>query len=52
MDGVVSVFDMKEGKKLHTIEGHALAVRSIAFSPDSSFLLTASDDMHVKQYEV
>ncbi len=29
-----------------------MAVRSLVFSPDSSSLLTASDDMHVKMYDV
>lgn len=29
-----------------------MAVRNVAFSPDSSLLLTASDDMHVKIHDM
>jgi WD repeat-containing protein 61 len=46
------VFDLSENKRLHSIEGHAMAVRSLTFSPDSSILVSASDDTHVKMYDV
>lgn len=35
-----------------TLEGHAMSVRSLCFSPDSQMLLTASDDGHMKIYDV
>lgn len=31
---------------------HALPVRGLAFSPDSQILLTASDDGHMKLYDI
>lgn len=48
----MSVFDINENKRLHSIEGHAMAVRCLAFSPDSTLLLTGSDDMHARIYDV
>ena len=50
MDGSVSVFDVATGKYLHKCEGHAMPVRSLAFTPDSRVLLTCSDDMHIHMY--
>lgn len=35
-----------------TLEGHAMSVRGLSFSPDSRLLLTASDDNHMKLYDV
>lgn len=32
--------------------GHAMPIRSLCFSPDSQLLLTASDDGHMKLYDV
>ena len=32
--------------------GHAMPIRSLTFSPDSQILLTASDDGHLKMYDV
>ena len=32
--------------------GHAMRIRSFCFSPDSQLLLTASDDGHMKLYDV
>lgn len=33
-------------------QGHAMPIRSLAFSPDSQLLITASDDNHIKMYDV
>ena len=52
MDGIINVFDVESGALLHTLEGHAMPVRSLCFSPDSHLLLTASDDREMKIYEV
>ena len=35
-----------------TLEGHAMPIRSLTFSPDSQKLLTGSDDGHMKIYDV
>lgn len=32
--------------------GHAMPIRSLTFSPDSQLLITASDDNHIKMYDV
>ncbi|KAI2575434.1 WDR61 isoform 14, partial [Pan troglodytes] len=37
---------------LHTLEGHAMPIRSLTFSPDSQLLVTASDDGYIKIYDV
>lgn len=34
------------------ISGHAMPIRSLTFSPDSQLLITASDDGHIKMYDV
>lgn len=53
MDGTVAVFDVARGKLLHTLEGHNMPVRSLAFSSvDPRVLFTASDDKHVRMYDV
>lgn len=52
IDGFINVFDVASGKLVHTIEGHAMTIRSIAFSPDSELLLTAADDGHMKLYDL
>lgn len=43
---------MAAGKVAQTLEGHAMPVRSLCFSPNSQMLLTASDDGHMKLYDV
>jgi len=52
MDGSVTVYDTETGKRLHVIERHSMAVRSVKFSSDSSLLFSASDDKHVNIYDV
>ena len=52
VDGIINVFDIASGALLHTLEGHAMPVRSLCFSPDSQLLLTASDDKDMKIYDV
>lgn len=52
IDGIIYIFDVSTGKVTQTLEGHAMPVRSLCFSPDSQLLLTASDDGHSKIYDV
>ena len=52
MDGIINIFDITTGKLLHTLEGHAMPIRGLCFSPDSQLLITASDDSHIKIYDV
>jgi WD repeat-containing protein 61 len=68
IDGIINIFDVASSKLVHTLEGnllnsrktlliifcpgHAMPIRSLCFSPDSQFLLTASDDGHMKLYDV
>lgn len=49
---MINIFDVAAGKVAQTLEGHAMSVRSLCFSPDSQHLLTASDDGHMKIYDV
>ena len=48
MDGNIKIFSNSTYQLLHTIEGHAMPIRSITFSPDSRFMMSASDDGHIK----
>ena len=48
MDGNIKIFSNSTYQLLHTIEGHAMPIRSITFSPDSQFMMSASDDGHIK----
>eukprot|EP00300_Choanocystis_sp_HF-7_P024392 c25834_g1_i1.p1 GENE.c25834_g1_i1~~c25834_g1_i1.p1 ORF type:complete len:310 (+),score=60.00 c25834_g1_i1:28-957(+) len=52
MDGSVVVFDASSGAELVKIPAHHGSVRSLCFTADSSTLLTASDDLHVKLFDV
>lgn len=46
--GIINVFDLETEKLLTQIGGHALPVRAVAFSPDSKYLLSGSDDTLIK----
>lgn len=51
-DGLVVVWDLASGKRLHSLTGHFDWVRSLAFSPDDPDLLaSASDDRTVRDLE-
>ena len=52
MDGIINIFDVATGKLVHTLEGHAMPIRSLTFSDNSQLLLTASDDGQIKIYDV
>lgn len=51
-DGSVSIFDVATSKLLHTLDGHAMGIRAVAFTNDSQKLITASDDKHIHVYDV
>ena len=51
-DGIINVFDVTTAKLLHTLEGHAMQIRSLAFSPDSERLLSGSDDGQMRIHDV
>jgi WD40 repeat protein/tRNA A-37 threonylcarbamoyl transferase component Bud32 len=46
--GVVEVWDVRQGRKLHTLTGHKLAVLHVAYSPDGKLLVSASGDPTAK----
>ena len=52
IDGIINVFDVESSKLMHTLEGHAMPIRSLTCSPDSQRLRTGSDDCHMKIYDV
>jgi len=47
----VLLFDVATGKLRSTFKGHAMTVRSLAFSADSSKLITGSDDKRIMIYD-
>ncbi|KAH9422667.1 WD repeat-containing protein 61 [Dermatophagoides pteronyssinus] len=52
IDGMIKLYDVETGKIMTTLEGHAMPIRSLAFSSDGKYLISGSDDCHVKVYEV
>lgn len=50
-DRTVRVWEIRTGRKVRTLAGHAGWVTSLAFSPDSSLLASASHDGRVKLWD-
>jgi WD40 repeat protein/tRNA A-37 threonylcarbamoyl transferase component Bud32 len=48
----IIVREATSGQIVHTLTGHSAGVNSIAFSPDSSRLTTASDDRTIKFWDM
>ncbi|KAG8930826.1 hypothetical protein FRC02_003645 [Tulasnella sp. 418] len=50
--GAIYIFDVETGSLAQTYSSHAKAVRSVAWSPDSQLLLSASDDKRIVLHDV
>ncbi|KAG6886691.1 hypothetical protein C0992_002805 [Termitomyces sp. T32_za158] len=50
--GQIFVFDIESAALVATYSSHAMPVRSLAWSPDSSLLLSASDDKRLVLHDV
>jgi len=50
--GQIYIFDLGSASLLATYTSHAMAVRSLAWSPDSQLLLTASEDKRLTLHDV
>lgn len=48
----MTIFDVESYSIIHSIDAHAMPIRTVAFSPDSLTVLTGSDDKHVNLYDV
>ncbi len=51
-DNTIKVWQLPDGKLLHTIQGHARTVTDLAFSHDGQRLVSASADMTVRLWSV
>jgi len=51
-DGSATIFDVSTGSVAHHLDAHSLTVRSLAFTNDSSQLISASDDKSIHVYDV
>jgi WD40 repeat protein len=48
----VILWDLTTGQKFRTLEGHTVTVRSVAFDPSGTRLLSGGDDGTVRVWEV
>ncbi|KAG5639837.1 hypothetical protein DXG03_003010, partial [Asterophora parasitica] len=50
--GQIFIFDIESSSLTATYTSHAMSVRNLAWSPDSSLLLSASDDKRLVLHDV
>eukprot|EP00002_Diphylleia_rotans_P012492 TRINITY_DN2443_c0_g1_i1.p1 TRINITY_DN2443_c0_g1~~TRINITY_DN2443_c0_g1_i1.p1 ORF type:complete len:310 (-),score=58.00 TRINITY_DN2443_c0_g1_i1:207-1136(-) len=50
-DGSVHVFDTTMNRKIASLDGHSMPVRTVAFSADSKMMFTGSDDANIHIYD-
>lgn len=50
--GLLTIFDIENYSIIHSIDAHAMPIRTVTFSIDSSTVFTGSDDKHVNLYDV
>lgn len=51
-DGMIKVFDIESEKVVQTLEGHAMTVRCLTFTDDSSSIVSGSDDKLIKIFDI
>ena len=51
-DGVIRVWDVESGQKMHTLEGHEGTVMSLRFMADGRRILSAGADNIVRLWDV
>jgi WD40 repeat protein len=51
-DKTVKIWSLESQKEVITLKGHILKVNSVAFSPDSGYLVSASDDRSIKVWNI
>ncbi|XP_077982688.1 NACHT domain- and WD repeat-containing protein 1-like [Glandiceps talaboti] len=53
VDGInISVHDIIDGKRIHTLKGHKNAVCNLHVTPDDKYIVSASDDTTVKVWHL